>query len=101
MIAQNSDLLTHIYTRDPNTVARQIAGEMILVPIRQNVGDLESIYILNETAIAAWQSFDGICTIADIRDKIVSEFEVDEQQAAEDLLELVADLERIGALVSV
>ena len=88
-----------IYQKDPNIVARQIAGEMILVPIRQNVGDLESIYLLNETALFAWQLIDGTQTLAEIRDQIVQSFEVDEVQAGEDLHELITHLEQVGAVV--
>ncbi len=98
-----TDQLTHqfeqIYHRDPSIVAREIAGEMILVPIRQNVGDLESIYLLNETALFAWQLFDGALTLAEVRGRITEAFDVDEQAAGQDLLDLVAQLERVGALV--
>lgn len=98
MTNQTSDQFDQIYCKDPAIVARQIAGEMILVPIRQNVGDLESIYLLNETALFAWQLFDGARTLSDIRQQITQEFEVDEHQAGEDLLELVEHLEKAGAL---
>ena len=98
MTNQIVDPFNQIYRRDPAIVARQIAGEMILVPIRQNVGDLESIYLLNDTAMFAWQLFDGSMSLADIRTKIIEAFEVDELQAGQDLLELVKDLERVGAL---
>ena len=79
-------------------VSREIAGEAILVPIRQNVGDLESIYTLNETAARAWELMDGQNTLGDIRDVIVAEFEVEEEQAEEDLIELMSDLESIDAI---
>jgi hypothetical protein len=99
MPAQIHDPFDKVYNQDPNIVARQIAGEMILVPIRQNMGDLESIYLLNETAVFAWQLLDGNKTLADIRSQIVKEFEVDEQQAGQDLLDLVTDLERVKAVL--
>jgi hypothetical protein len=38
--------LEKCYQKDPNIVSRKIADEFILVPIKQNVGDLESIYTL-------------------------------------------------------
>jgi hypothetical protein len=47
---------------------------MILVPIRQNVGDLDSIYLLNQTALFTWQMLDGVHTLADIRSQITQEF---------------------------
>ena len=80
-------------------VSREIAGEAILVPIRQNVGDLESIYTLNETAARVWELIDGKNTVRDIRDAIVTEFAVDEDEAEEDLVELLRDLESISAIL--
>jgi hypothetical protein len=99
MTDQSTFKFDQFYRKDPSIVARQIAGEMILVPIRQNVGDLESIYLLNETALFAWQLLDGTRTLGDIRNQIIQEFDVDDLQAGQDLLELIADLERVGAVV--
>jgi hypothetical protein len=101
MSNQFTDQFDQIYRKDPTIVARQIAGEMILVPIRQNLGDLESIYLLNETALFAWQLFDGVLTLGEIQHQITQEFDVDEQIAGQDLLELVDQLERVEALVKV
>lgn len=99
MTDKPADPFTQVYARDPSIVARQIAGEMILVPIRQNVGDLESIYLLNDTALFTWQLLDGSHNLAYIRDRIVQEYTVDDLQAGQDLLELIADLKRVGAVV--
>jgi hypothetical protein len=99
MANQITDPFDQIYRKDPATIARQIAGEMILVPIRQNVGDLDSIYTLNETAMFTWQLLDGAHTLNDIRRQISMGFEVDELEAGQDLLELVADLERARVVV--
>jgi len=86
------------YLQDPNMVSRVIVDETILVPIRQNVGDMESIYTLNETATLAWSLMDGENTLEEIRDRIVVEYDVDEEDAQLDLLELIAQLQEIGAL---
>jgi hypothetical protein len=101
MTPTTADPFSLIYRKDPAIVARQIAGEMILVPIRQNVGDMESIFLLNETALLAWNMFDGSHTLADIRAQIVQEFDVDELRAGQDLLELVDQLVEVGAVVKV
>ena len=93
--------LDYCYQKDPDMVSREIAGEVILVPIRSNVGDLESVYTLNETAALAWTLFDGSLTVNQIQDKIVTEYEVDEDEAQRDLIELIQQLEEIGAIARV
>lgn len=95
------DLFAQVFQKDSSIVSRQIAGQMLLVPVRQNVGDLESIYLLNKTALVAWNLFDGIVTLAEIRRHITGQFDVDELQAGQDLLELVTNLVSVRALVKV
>ena len=90
--------LEAVYRQDPSIVSRNIAGEMILVPIRNNVGDLESIYTLNETAARIWELLDGERTLQAVRDAIADEFEVEADEATTDMLELIAQLESVGAV---
>ncbi len=45
-----NNYLAKRFVKDPNMVFRQIGDEVILVPIRRNVADLESIYTLNPVA---------------------------------------------------
>jgi hypothetical protein len=93
--------LLSIYKQDPNIVCREIAGEMILVPIRSNVSDMASIYTLNETAAVIWQQIDGQRTLEEIKGVIINQFDVPPDQAEQDLFELVENLAGVGALVSV
>lgn len=86
------------YYADPAIVSHRIGDEFILVPIRRNVGDLESIYTLNETAALAWEFFDGQHTLGEIHAAIIAEFEVPPDQAYQDLLELVDQLESLQAI---
>ncbi|MCK4244333.1 MAG: PqqD family protein [Candidatus Omnitrophica bacterium] len=90
--------LEKIYQKDPNIVSRRIADEVILVPIRQNVGDLESIYTLNEVAARTWELLDGKRNVKEVRDIIVEEFEVTLQQTEKDIKELLKRLEKIKAI---
>lgn len=92
------DSLEHSYSKDPSIVSREIAGETILVPIHQNVGDLESIYTLNETGAFAWKLMDGERTLSEILNRIINDYLVDDDEAEKDLLELIAQLEEIGAV---
>jgi CTP synthase (UTP-ammonia lyase) len=92
-------LLDKIYKKSDSIVSRKIADEFILVPIRQNVGDLESISTLNEVAARIWELINGKKKVREIKDKIVEEFEVTPQQAEKDLIEYLKQLEGIEAII--
>ena len=45
-----------IYVPSEDVVAREIEGEMIIVPIASGIGDMEDeLYTLNETGKAIWK----------------------------------------------
>lgn len=87
------------YQKDPNMVSRRIADEFILVPIRQNAGDLESIYTLNETAARIWELIDGKMKVEEIKEKLIEEFEVSPEEAEKDIIEHLQQLEEIKAII--
>jgi len=92
---------TAIYQHDPNIVCRNIAGEILLVPIRNNVSDMTSIYTLNETAALIWSQIDGYQSLEDIHQSMQSKFDVESEEIEQDLLELINKLCEIGAVIEV
>jgi len=86
------------YTRDVSVVFRKVAEELILVPIKQKAGEVESIYTMNEVAARIWELLDGTKTLGAIRNTIVDEFEVSLEEAEKDLREFLQQLEQIGAV---
>jgi hypothetical protein len=91
--------LDKIYSKSDSIVSRKIADEFILVPIRQNVGDLESIYTLNETAARIWELIDGKNKVNEIKERIVEEFEVTPEEVEKDIMEHLQQLEGIKAII--
>ena len=92
------DYLERCYEKDPNMVSRLIADEFILVPIRRNVADLESIYTLDEVGARIWELMDGQRRVREIKDAIVEEYEVSPDVAEADLVEFIQQLEEIGGV---
>lgn len=90
--------LTKTFRKNPDIVFRKIAGEVILVPIRHNVGGLESIYTLNEVGARIWELVDGQRKVKEIKEILVKEFEVSLQEAEKDLIEYLQQLEKIEAI---
>ena len=86
------------YRKNEDFVFRKIQDETILVPIKDNVGDMGSIYNLNEVAAFIWEQLDGKKTLLDIRNMIIEEFEVSPKEAEGDLAEFVSELKEIEAI---
>ena len=91
--------LNQRYQRHANFVFRRIEDETILVPIKDNVGDMGSIYNLNETGALVWELLDGQKTLGDIRDTVMEQFEVSTQEAQADIYEFIGQLETIDAVI--
>jgi hypothetical protein len=85
--------LAMCYIKETDLVTREIAGETIVVPVRNNVGDLDSIYTLNELGTLIWQLIDGNNTVTQIVDGICIAYDVTPEEAEKDALEFLKSLE--------
>lgn len=73
------------YMRNQDVVSRKIEGELIIVPIRSGVGDLNSLYTLNPVGSVLWDFLSQGHTIAEMVERICDEFEVSAVQAERDI----------------
>lgn len=80
-------------------VAREIAGEVILVPVRGKLAQLKRIFVLNPVGAYIWGQLDGVRDLAAIHRGIVADFEVSEEEAEADLCEYIAALEEADLVV--
>ena len=85
-----------VYDRSRDVVCRQVGSESILVPIRQNVGNLDYVYTLSPVAARIWALLDGNRTIDAIVSQLCEEYEVTAEAAREDIGSLLADLDEVG-----
>lgn len=86
------------YQRTEEFVARTIAGETVLVPIRRQIGDLESIYTLNEVATFIWERLAEPSTVAEIALALEEAFTGDPAEMRRDLGEFLTELLDLGAI---
>ena len=82
--------------REDSIVSREIVGEVVLVPIRRTVGQLDSIYSLNEIAARIWNLIDGTRSIGRIAEQIADEYDVEREVAIRDTAELCKELIELG-----
>ena len=90
-----------IFQKNENFVFRQIDDETILVPIKDNLGDMGCIYNLNEVGAFVWKHLDGKASLADIKNMILETFEVYEREADADLSDFVNQLKEIDAILPI
>ena len=93
-------MLEKCYQKDPGTPSREIAEEIILVPIRRKLADVNAIYLLqDQVSLRIWELIDGQKKVKEIIELIGKEFEVNLEQAQIDILEFFSQLEKIGGII--
>lgn len=90
--------LTMVYTKNPDFVQRDVAGECILVPMRRSPTVANNIYVLNETGAVLWHNLDGKQTLSDIVTAFCDEYDVSSDQLQRDFETLLEDLLSIQAI---
>lgn len=90
-----------VYRHAADVVCRQVGHESILVPISHNVGDLDYIYTLSPVAARIWSLLNGSASLGRVIDAICDEYDVAREQAAADVSELIADLEKVSLVLQV
>ena len=64
------------YLPSEDIVAREIDGELIIVPLTSGIGEYnDELYTLNETGIAIWHKLDGCRTVREIVEELSGEYE--------------------------
>ncbi|MEW6137509.1 MAG: PqqD family protein [Thermodesulfobacteriota bacterium] len=92
--------LEKVYRPTEDIVAREIEGEVIIVPLVGTIGDRESeFYALNETGRAIWRLLDGTKPLSAVAESLSEEFEGTEIE--QDVLGFVTELLRRGIVVEV
>jgi len=77
------------FIRNHEVVSRQIEGELVIVPIRRGVGDLNSLYTLNPVGSALWEFMNEGHTLPEMVSRVCDEFEVTASQAQSDILKFL------------
>jgi hypothetical protein len=80
------------FIRNREVVSRQIEGELVIVPIRRGVGDLNSLYTLNSVGSILWEFMTQSHTVPEMVNRVCDEFEVTSMQAQADIQEFLGSM---------
>ena len=89
------------YVPSENVVAREVDGELILVPLVAGLADAEvELFTLNDTGRAIWGRLNGRATLGDVVRDLAEEYDAPSAEIEKDVLGLAAELLRRGILVA-
>jgi hypothetical protein len=88
------------FHRSGKYAVRRIAGETIVVPIRAQVAELDSVYVLNEVGGTIWGLLETDRSAEDIVQVIAEEFNVTTAAAGADVEQFLAVLSGAGLVES-
>ena len=94
--------LKSICAPSEDIVAREIEGELIIVPLVSGIGDMQDeLYTLNETGRAIWHLLDGEKSLKDVIEELSEEFEAPEGEIEKDVAGLMEELLKRKMVVEV
>jgi hypothetical protein len=89
------------FVRNPDFIFRKIVEETILVPVYQDVADMDAIYSLNELGAFIWECLATPVEMSKLEGNILDAFNADPSTVSEDLIHFLDDMEAIGAITRV
>lgn len=77
-------------------VFRSVAGENMLIPVGETVGEYNGIFSMTEIGAVIWQSIESGQNEKQIAKRIAEEYEIDEKTAEADVGEFIDKLCAFG-----
>ncbi len=89
------------YQRNEDFIFRKIVEEIILVPIKQNVAEMEAVFTLNEVGAFLWEQLGQPRSLSELHNAVLNEFEADPAIVLEDIEAFLNEAEAFGAVKEV
>ena len=87
---------TSVCAPSPEVVARDIAGQHILVPVRTGVAQMDYLYTTDEVGSFIYRALDGQADARAVAARVSSAYAVDQEDALTDVLEFLGTLSAAG-----
>jgi methyltransferase-like protein len=86
--------LKSILSQSTTIVTRKTGNEYVLVPITNNIADMNSVYTLNETGAFIWEQIDGKRNVEEIISALIAEYDIDKQNAESDVFNFIENMSK-------
>ena len=84
--------------RNPDFIFRKIVEEMILVPIVQDVANMDCVYSLNELGAVVWQQLEQPRGQQELVHAILEEYDAEPEAVQNDLRKFLESMLEAGAI---
>ena len=89
-----------VYRKVEGVIHRVIGDEHVLIPIRQNLGDLQNVFALNDTAAFIFDQVDGVRDSTQVCALLAEQCSVPAAHIEEEVLGCMAELAGLGLIRS-
>ena len=79
-------------------ILREIAGEHIIVPTGETVLQFNGMITVNDLGLVLWELLQNDITEDEMVEKVLEEYEIDEQTARSDIQEFIGSLVKAGII---
>ena len=86
--------LKSILSHSPSIVTRKTGNEYVLVPIANNIADMNSVYTLNETGAFIWEQINGKRSVEELIAAVTAEYDIDYENASKDVFDFIDNMSK-------
>lgn len=83
--------LNQTITLSPDVISQEVSGETVILDLNS-----ENYFGLDEVGTRIWQLVEETGNLQQVYDRMLAEYEVDEEQLLEDMGKLILEIEKIG-----
>jgi hypothetical protein len=86
--------LKSVLSHSSSVVTRKTGSEYVLVPITNNIADMNSVFTLNETGAFIWELIDGKRDVDEIITELTKEYDIDASGAKADVMAFIEKMNK-------
>jgi len=84
--------LKSVFSHSPGIVTKKTGDEYVLIPVANNIADMNSVYTLNESGAFIWELIDGKRNVEVIINTLTEEYDIDYDSASKDVFSFINNM---------
>lgn len=84
--------LKSVPRRSESIVTRKTGNEYVLVPVTDNIADMNNVYTLNDSGAFIWELIDGKRNIEELIETVTVSYDIDRETASEDIFSFMKEM---------